>query len=176
VSIRVLIADDHTLIRKGIRTVLSVQGIEVCEEAENGSEAVDKTLQLRPDFVILDLTMPVMGGFEAARKIQKTAPEIPILFYSMHDSTQLIKEIKRVGVQGYVSKSKVTDVLLQALNALVIQKTTFFPELMAAPSSVSPHFSSSPASARQEESRLAHVEADQRATLQRAVTLPSRIL
>jgi DNA-binding NarL/FixJ family response regulator len=158
VSIRVLIADDHILIRKGIRTVLSLEGIEVCGEAENGSEAVNKTLQSRPDLVILDLTMPVMGGFEAARKIQKTAPEIPILFYSMHDSTQLIKEIKRVGVQGYVSKSKVTDVLLEAVNALVIQKTTFFPELSAASSSVSLHFPSSLVSTHQEESGLAHVE------------------
>ena len=70
-AIRVLIADDHDVTRKGVRTILSHEGIEVCGEASNGIEAVTNAVDLRPDLVILDLTMPMMGGFEAARELLK---------------------------------------------------------------------------------------------------------
>jgi len=128
VAIRVLIADDHDATRKGVRTILSHDGMEVCGEASNGIEAVTNAVQLRPDIVILDLTMPLMGGFEAVRELHKVLPDIPILFYSMHESDQLIKELKRVGVQGFVSKSEISKALTEAVNALVVQKATFFPD------------------------------------------------
>ena len=135
-TIRVLIADDHDATRKGVRTILSHDGIEVCGEASNGIEAVTNAVQLRPDIVILDLTMPVMGGFEAVRELRKVLPDIPILFYSMHESDQLIRELKRVGVQGFVSKSDISEALPEAVNALVVQKATFFPEPWATSSLV----------------------------------------
>ena len=135
-AIRVLIADDHDAIRKGVATILSHDGIEVCGEASNGIEAVTNAVELRPDIVILDLTMPVMGGFEAARELRKVLPDIPILFYSMHGSAHLIKELKRVGVQGFVSKSDISKALPEAVNALVVQKATFFPDPWATSSSV----------------------------------------
>lgn len=135
-AIRVLIADDHDAIRKGVGTILSRDGIEVCGEASNGIEAVINAVQLRPDIVILDLTMPVMGGFEAARELRKVLPDIPILFYSVHGSNQLIKEIRRVGVQGFVDKSDISKALPEAVNALVVQKATFFPNPWATSSSV----------------------------------------
>jgi DNA-binding NarL/FixJ family response regulator len=128
VAIRVLIADDHEATRKGVRTILSYDGIEVCGEVSNGVEAVTNAVQLRPDIVILDLTMPVMGGFEAAKELRKVLPEIPILIYSMHESDQLIKESRRVGVRGFVSKSEISKALPEAVNALVVQKATFFPD------------------------------------------------
>ena len=135
-AIRVLIADDHDAIRKGVATILSHDGIEVCGEASNGIEAVTNAVQLRPDIVILDLTMPLMGGFEAARKLRKVFPDIPILIYSMHGSDQLIKEIRRLGLQGFVSKSDISKALPEAVNALVVQKATFFPYPWATSSSV----------------------------------------
>ena len=135
-AIRVLIADDHDAIRKGVATILSHDGIEVCGEASNGIEAVTNAVQLRPDIVILDLTMPVMGGFEAARELRKVLPDIPILIYSMHGSDQLIKEIRRLGLQGFVSKSDISKVLPEAVNAVVVQKATFFPDPWATSSSV----------------------------------------
>ena len=135
-AIRVLIADDHDAIRKGVATILSHDGIEVCGEASNGIEAVTNAVQLRPDIVILDLTMPLMGGFEAARKLHKVLPDIPILIYSMHGSDQLIKEIRRLGLQGFVSKSDISKVLPEAVNAVVVQKATFFPDPWATSSSV----------------------------------------
>src|SRR5215469_14875906 len=130
-GIRVLITDDHDAIRSGVRTILSRVGIEVCGGAANGKEAVDNAIQLRPDLIILDLTMPVMGGFEAVRELRKVLPDIPILFYSMHESDQLIKEIRRVGVQGFVSKSDISKALAEAVNTLVVQKATFFPDKWA---------------------------------------------
>ena len=135
-AIRVLIADDHDAIRKGVATILSHDGIEVCGEASNGIEAVTNAVQLRPDIVILDLTMPLMDGFEAARKLHKVLPDIPILIYSMHGSDQLIKEIRRLGLQGFVSKSDISKVLPEAVNAVVVQKATFFPDPWATSSSV----------------------------------------
>jgi DNA-binding NarL/FixJ family response regulator len=128
VAIRVLIADDHDATRKGVRTILSHDGIEVCGEASNGIEAVTNAVQLRPDLVIIDLTMPVMSGFEAARELRKVLPDIPILVYSMHESDQVIKESRRVGVRGFVSKSDICKALSAAVNALVVQKATFFPD------------------------------------------------
>ena len=127
-AIRVLIADDHEATRKGVRTILSHDGIEVCGEVSNGIEAVTNAVQLRPDIVILDLTMPVMGGFEAARELRKVLPDIPVLIYSMHESDQLIKESRRIGVRGFVSKSEISKALPEAVNALVVQKATFFPD------------------------------------------------
>ena len=135
-AIRVLIADDHEATRKGVRTILSHDGIEVCGEASNGIEAVTNAVQLRPDIVILDLTMPVMGGFEAVRELRKVLPDMPILFYSMHENDHLIRELKRVGVQGFVSKSDISEALPEAVNVLVVQKATFFPEPWATSSLV----------------------------------------
>jgi DNA-binding NarL/FixJ family response regulator len=126
--IRVLIADDHDIVRKGIRTILSSSNIEICGEACNGSEAVGKALELQPDLVILDLTMPVMGGFEAAIELSRLLPRIPVLFYSIYEGAALIREAQRIGARGFVSKNRVCETLLKAVDVLVIQKGTFFPD------------------------------------------------
>jgi DNA-binding NarL/FixJ family response regulator len=125
--IRVLVADDHEVIRKGVRAILTSRGnIEVCDEASNGSEAVKKAVALHPDLIILDLTMPVMGGFEAAVEIRKRLPNLPVLFFSIHEGAQIINEAKRIGVQGFVSKNRVSKELLEAVEALVIRKGKYF--------------------------------------------------
>jgi DNA-binding NarL/FixJ family response regulator len=128
-AIRVLIADDHEAVRKGIRAILASANIDVCGEAANGSEAVTRAMELKPDLVILDLTMPVMGGFEAATALSRTLPKVPLLFYSIHEGAQLIKEAKRIGVRGFVNKNRISDTLLDAVSVLVIQRGTFFPDL-----------------------------------------------
>jgi DNA-binding NarL/FixJ family response regulator len=127
-AIRVLIADDHDAVRKGVRAILTSAHIDVCGEAENGSEAVAKAIELKPDLVILDLTMPVMGGFEAAMELRRSVPKLPVLFYSIHEGPQLIKEAKRIGVRGFVNKNRVSDTLLDAVSVLVLQGGTFFPD------------------------------------------------
>ncbi|MDP9339723.1 MAG: response regulator transcription factor [Acidobacteriota bacterium] len=125
---RILIADDHEAVRKGVCAILSSRiGVEICGEAENGKEAIEKAQALTPDLIILDITMPVLSGFEAAREIRKIFPHLPILILSMHESNQLIEEAKKIGVQGYVTKTQVGSTLLQAVDAL-LRKETFFPE------------------------------------------------
>lgn len=124
-----LIADDHEAIRKGVRTILrSRQDVEICGEASNGSEAIRMAVDLNPDLIILDLTMPVMGGFAAAKELRRLLPAIPILFYSMHEGTQLMKEAKQAGARGFVSKNRISDTLLDALDAVVVRNGTFFPD------------------------------------------------
>jgi DNA-binding NarL/FixJ family response regulator len=129
VLIRILIADDHDAVRRGVRSVLlSRPDIEVCAEACDGREALQKALALKPDLVILDLTMPVLGGFAAAVELHTLVPEMPILFYSMHEGPHLIEEAKQIGVRGFVSKSYISETLLDAVDALVLRKDTFFPK------------------------------------------------
>jgi two-component system, NarL family, nitrate/nitrite response regulator NarL len=126
-TLRVLIADDHEAVRKGVCAILgSRPDLEVCGEAENGKDAVEKAHELQPDVIIMDITMPVLSGFEAAREIRKTM-SVPILILSMHESNQLIEEARKIGVQGYVTKTQVARTLLLAVDT-VLQKQEFFPD------------------------------------------------
>jgi DNA-binding NarL/FixJ family response regulator len=126
--LRILVADDHEAVRKGVCTILSSRAdVEICGEAENGKAAIEKALELRPELIILDITMPVLSGFEAAREIRKALPDVAILILSMHESNQLIEEAKKLGVQGYVTKTQVGATLLQAVDTL-LRKETFFPQ------------------------------------------------
>src|SRR6478736_8271782 len=102
--VRVLVADDHEVMRLGIRNLLEVHpGWSVCAEASNGQEAVEKTLQFHPDVVVMDLTMPVMNGLEAAREIVRTQPEIPVILFSLHVSDDLYPDLQKEGIRGAVA-------------------------------------------------------------------------
>src|SRR4029077_5811820 len=98
---------------------------------ENGKETIEKANALKPDLIILDITMPILSGFEAAREIRKTMPKVPILILSMHESNQLIGETKKIGVQGYVTKTQVGSTLMDAVDKL-LRHETFFPERFSA--------------------------------------------
>ncbi|HTS11822.1 MAG TPA: response regulator transcription factor [Candidatus Limnocylindrales bacterium] len=116
---RILLADDHEAVRRGIRELLETQeGWKVCGEAENGQEAIDKAKALKPDVVILDISMPVLSGFGAAKVIRARLPEIPILVYSMYRSEAFVDEARRIGLNGYVSKSQDGPTLLMAVDAI----------------------------------------------------------
>jgi DNA-binding NarL/FixJ family response regulator len=103
----------------------------VCGEAIEGSEAVRKASELKPDLLILDISMPGMSGMEAAVKILKNDPEAKILFFTMHDSPEMIRELVRAGARGYVSKSRASTDLVEAVR-LILAGATFFPRLAAA--------------------------------------------
>jgi DNA-binding NarL/FixJ family response regulator len=105
-TLRILVADDHDLIRCGVRALLeSHAGWQVCAEAATGREAVSKAHELNPDIVILDVSMPDLNGLEASRRIRRASPITEILILSVHYSDQLIRELVEAGVRGYVTKS-----------------------------------------------------------------------
>ena len=128
---RILIVDDHEAVRQGVRAILSSRNdIEVCGEAANGQEAIDEALELRPDLIILDINMPILGGISAAKEIKARLPQVLILLFSMHQSNQLVREAKLLGVQGYINKSQAGAMLLNAVDA-VSRMQTFFPSSVA---------------------------------------------
>lgn len=92
--------------------------LEVCAEAAYGEEAVEKTRELNPDLVILDITMPLMNGLDAARTIRSLGLKVPIVVLTVHKSNQLVEEAKKIGVQGYVTKADARQSLLSAIDAV----------------------------------------------------------
>ena len=124
---RILVADDQPGIRKRVcLTLASLLTLEVCDEASNGLEAVEKAQESHPDLIILDVTMPLMNGLDAARQIHAFLPQTPILILTMHKSRQLMEEALKIGVQGYVVKGEAGLNLGSAVRALM-QRQTFFP-------------------------------------------------
>ncbi len=104
--LRILIVDDHEVVRAGVRSLLEDQpDCEICGEAGNGREAVTLAQQLKPDIVVLDITMPELNGLEAARQILKTVPHVQVLILSVHESEELVREIVEIGAHGYILKS-----------------------------------------------------------------------
>jgi DNA-binding NarL/FixJ family response regulator len=126
--IRILVADDHPLMRRGIKSLIgSHVGWEICGEAHTGREAVTKADQLRPHIVILDISMPDLNGVDAAKRIRRVLPETEILMLSVHYSDQLILDILKVGVRGYIVKSDSDRDLVIALETLANHKPFFTP-------------------------------------------------
>ena len=123
---QVLIADDHEIVRRGVCSILeSREGLEICGEAANGREAVNKASQLHPDLIILDQAMPVRSGLGAATEICQILPGVLILMLSMHDGRALFDALRLVGAQGFVPKAECADKLLEAVDA-VLRGETFF--------------------------------------------------
>jgi two-component system nitrate/nitrite response regulator NarL len=131
--VRVLVADDHEVMRFGIRNLLELRpGWSVCAEASNGQEAVDKTLQFHPDVIIMDITMPVMNGLEAANEITRQHPQIPVILFSLHLSDDLFRHFKTDGIRGAVAKGDAARDLVLAVET-VLAGGTFFPGKKSGP-------------------------------------------
>jgi len=127
-TLRILIADDHDLMRRGVKALLqSRAGWEVCGEAHTGREAVSKAEELKPDVVILDISMPDLNGVDAAKRIRKASPDTEVLILSVHYSDQLIRDILEAGVRGYIVKSDSDRDLVIAVETLANHKPFFTP-------------------------------------------------
>jgi len=124
---RILIADDHEVMRRGVRGLLeSHDEWAVCGEAFEGREVVVKSRELRPDLIIMDINMPGLTGIDAAQQIRKENPKAKILFFSVHESAQTVREVVNAGAQGYVAKSRAGHDLVDAVRN-VLDGGTFFP-------------------------------------------------
>jgi len=124
--LRILIADDHEVARRGIRALLeSHPGWEVCGEAKDGRETVELASLMRPDVVLLDIGMPNLNGLEAARQILAALPEVAILILTMQDSDHVVREVLRAGARGFLLKSDAGRDLVAAVEALQLRRTFF---------------------------------------------------
>ncbi len=116
---RVLIADDNPYIRRAMRKVMESAGFDVCGEAENGALAVEQADQLHPDLILLDLSMPVMNGLQAASLLRKKLPVVPILLFTLYSDRSLEQAALAAGVTSVISKQEGSAGLINAMLALV---------------------------------------------------------
>jgi DNA-binding NarL/FixJ family response regulator len=116
----ILIVDDSAIMRRTLRKLFeAIPEWEVCGEAENGKDALNKAGKLDPDLVVLDLSMPVMNGFEAARELKKIRPEVPIIMYSIFNARRLEDEARAAGCNAVVYKADSTRNLIESMQRLL---------------------------------------------------------
>ncbi len=125
-QLRILIADDHDVVRCGLRSLLESHAHwVVCGEASGGREAVEMTIVLKPDVVIMDITMPTLTGLEATRQILRAVPKTQVIILTMHESPELVREVLDAGARGYVLKTDKGRELMSAVEAVQNQNTFF---------------------------------------------------
>jgi DNA-binding NarL/FixJ family response regulator len=112
---RILLADDHALIRQGLKALLEKQGFQVVAEASDGQEALRWVEKTKPDVAIMDISMPILNGVDAARELKKSSPKTKVILLTQHDEDQYVTESLRAGVTGYVLKSQAADALAHAI-------------------------------------------------------------
>jgi DNA-binding NarL/FixJ family response regulator len=125
---RVLIVDDHPAIRRGVQGILhSFPEWELCGEADNGQEAIRLAEALKPEIIIMDVSMPVLNGLEATRIIRGSLPNTKVLLLTLHSSSELVRSAFRAGARGYVLKSDAEQELIRALNIVLGDGTYISP-------------------------------------------------
>lgn len=124
--LRILIADDHEMVRRGLRAILEEhEGWHICAEASNGRQAVELAQELAPHVVLLDLSMPELNGLEATRQIKKARPNTEILIFTVHETEDLIRDVLSAGARGYLLKADVGRHIIAAVEALADHKPYF---------------------------------------------------
>ncbi len=118
---RIQIVDDHEVLREGVKSLLAKlrPNWQVCGEATNGEEAIQLARDLKPDLIVMDISMPRMSGLEACSQIRKEGLDIPILIFTTHESERLAQEVRHAGAQGYVLKSQAARDLVLAIDTIL---------------------------------------------------------
>lgn len=129
-TIRVVLADDHAIVRKGMRELLEESGIAVVGEAADGQQAVDQALALQPDIVLMDVRMPVLTGIEATRRIRADAPQIKVLVLTAYDDQPYVFALLDAGAQGYVLKTADADAIVRAVREVARGGTSLDPQIV----------------------------------------------
>ena len=130
-SCRVLLADDHQIVRQGLRGILVAAGHEVIGEASDGREALKLARTLNPDIAVLDLSMPLLNGLDAAREIRRLAPDIKIILLTMYTDKGYVLQALRAGARGYVVKTQAAEDLISAIREILRGETYLSPGLAA---------------------------------------------
>ncbi len=130
-AIRLMLADDHRMLREGLRRSLGELGFTVVAEARNGAEALDLATSIRPDVILMDITMAELDGVEATRQIKTRHPEMRIVVLTMHADHDILSESIRAGANGYLVKDCSTDEIAQAIEAVASGETALSPALAA---------------------------------------------
>jgi DNA-binding NarL/FixJ family response regulator len=118
-KVRILLADDHTILRDGIRALLEDEpDMLVIGEAEDGRTAVKMACQLKPDLVLMDIAMPLLNGLEATRQIKRECPQVNVLILTMHENEEYIRQVLASGAMGYILKDAAARELLEAIHAV----------------------------------------------------------
>jgi DNA-binding NarL/FixJ family response regulator len=129
---RVLVVDDHAVIRRGVQGILSTYPEwDLCGEADNGQDAIRLAGELAPEVVIMDVSMPGMNGLEATRIIHDVLPETKVLLLTLHSSSEFVRSAFRAGARGYVLKSDAENELVRALNVVIGEGTYVSPAIDA---------------------------------------------
>ena len=129
-NLRVLVADDHEAVLEGVRALLECEaGLEVCGVASNGRDAVTYATKMKPDVVVLDMTMPDLDGISAIRQIKRALPETEVVVYSAHSSEEAIEEAFDAGAKSYIGKAGTSRDLIDAIRSVAEHKPFFTPEI-----------------------------------------------
>ena len=131
-SVRVLLADDHALVRQGLRSLLERSGFQVVSEASDGREAIRQCAQLLPDVVVMDISMPTLNGVDAARELRKSSPRTRIVLLTQHSEDIYVSEAIEAGVHGYVLKSQASGDLVSAIQEVVAGRVYLSPGVASA--------------------------------------------
>jgi len=116
---RIILADDHALVRQGIKSLLEREGLQVVAEASDGREALQHAEALAPDVIVMDIGMPTLNGMEAARELARCCPKIKPILLTQHDEPQYVSAALSAGVKGYVLKSQISAELIQAIHQVL---------------------------------------------------------
>ena len=128
-ELKILVADDHALMRRGIRDSHDQDSWKVVGEAASGREAVDQAKKLKPDVAIVDVTMPELDGLETTRLLRQEVPDIKVLILTMHESTRMVRRVFEAGADGYVLKSDFPRSLVNGVKAVSQGKRFYSPNL-----------------------------------------------